>query len=531
VNPAFADASRQPGTQHPSDSSAQAPAASPGSATVTHLRPSQVPIAHSSVAKASQPAASAARSAIFAPITPTMPVRAGGGIRRLQGYGGSSCPAGTCDHKETQSTLARAMAMTLKPSQVPSTVYETLQTPDQPLETRGGIARRSGHDFRPVRVHSDARAANAVAVSDPADPSEVEAERIADEVMRAGGGPAPMAGASAPALARAVHSPARPDGAVVPPAGLESGLAAARSSAGNSLPEPVLGLMEARFGWSFGAVRVHDDDTAHQLSRSVGAFAATTGSDIFFAAGQYRPDSPAGQRLLAHELTHVIQQQGPAAPATQLAPTGTDASAIRQSLPHHAVIQRESSLVQRASERVTSRAPNDEERSNARLVFGSSLNLDGVMITESAVMSSGFGTGNTYARTLPKTVYVWPGELDEPTHLKLMMHEFTHLWQYQHGVSVGLTAYYALLGNYNFGDLREARKNGKKFFSFNTEQQGDICQAYWVALTSGADTSAFDPYIAQVRNGGYDPIVVAPDAPPPNLDNVGEIKGQKPATR
>ena len=61
-------------------------------------------------------------------------------------------------------------------------------------------------------------------------------------------------------------------------------------------------------------VRVHTDTTADALARSVSARAFTTGSDVYFAAGEYRPGSADGDSLLAHELTHVTQQRG--------APTG-----------------------------------------------------------------------------------------------------------------------------------------------------------------------------------------------------------------
>lgn len=63
-------------------------------------------------------------------------------------------------------------------------------------------------------------------------------------------------------------------------------------------------------GDSFGDVRVHTDALASALARSVEARAFTTGSDIFFASGEFRPQSPSGRELIAHELTHVAQQRG-----------------------------------------------------------------------------------------------------------------------------------------------------------------------------------------------------------------------------
>lgn len=67
-------------------------------------------------------------------------------------------------------------------------------------------------------------------------------------------------------------------------------------------------FMESRFGHDFSNVRVHTDTQAAEAARSVNALAYTVGRDIVFNQGQYRPESGAGKQLLAHELTHVVQQ-------------------------------------------------------------------------------------------------------------------------------------------------------------------------------------------------------------------------------
>jgi len=59
-------------------------------------------------------------------------------------------------------------------------------------------------------------------------------------------------------------------------------------------------------------VRVHTDDTADRLNRSVSARAFATGTDVYFAKGEYNPGSAEGDRLIAHELAHVVQQRGAA---------------------------------------------------------------------------------------------------------------------------------------------------------------------------------------------------------------------------
>ncbi len=68
--------------------------------------------------------------------------------------------------------------------------------------------------------------------------------------------------------------------------------------------------LEPAFGASFGGVRVHADGQADTLNRALSARAFTTGQDIFFKHGEYNPGSSGGRELLAHELTHVVQQNG-----------------------------------------------------------------------------------------------------------------------------------------------------------------------------------------------------------------------------
>jgi hypothetical protein len=80
------------------------------------------------------------------------------------------------------------------------------------------------------------------------------------------------------------------------------------SGGGSPLDDGTRSTMEAAFGRPFDDVRVHDDAQASRSAESVGANAYTVGSDIVFKAGHYDPSSPAGQRTIAHELTHVEQQ-------------------------------------------------------------------------------------------------------------------------------------------------------------------------------------------------------------------------------
>jgi hypothetical protein len=89
--------------------------------------------------------------------------------------------------------------------------------------------------------------------------------------------------------------------------GVEGRLANHRGG-GSPLPDGVRAAMEPRFGIDFSGVRVHTDGEAAQMARNLGARAFASGEEIYFGAGRYEPSSRAGKRLVAHELTHVVQQ-------------------------------------------------------------------------------------------------------------------------------------------------------------------------------------------------------------------------------
>jgi hypothetical protein len=81
-------------------------------------------------------------------------------------------------------------------------------------------------------------------------------------------------------------------------------------SPGQPLDAPTRAFFELRFGHDFSKVRVHSDARANESARAVNAFAYTVGRDIVFSDGLYNVNNRTGQQLLAHELTHVVQQQG-----------------------------------------------------------------------------------------------------------------------------------------------------------------------------------------------------------------------------
>ncbi len=114
-------------------------------------------------------------------------------------------------------------------------------------------------------------------------------------------------------LSHAIAGPAGTDATLVVAAaarGLGDGIAtriAAAHGRGRELPRAERAFFGPRLGLDLSGVRIHADSEADRLARRLGAQAFTHGNDVFFARGRYRPGSPEGRRLLAHELAHLRQ--------------------------------------------------------------------------------------------------------------------------------------------------------------------------------------------------------------------------------
>ena len=80
-------------------------------------------------------------------------------------------------------------------------------------------------------------------------------------------------------------------------------------SGGRPLNKSERSFFEPRFGYDFSRVRIHNDSKADESAKSINALAYTHGENIVFASNQYKPETESGKRLLAHELTHTIQQK------------------------------------------------------------------------------------------------------------------------------------------------------------------------------------------------------------------------------
>jgi hypothetical protein len=167
---------------------------------------------------------------------------------------------------------------------------------------RASMEQRFAHDFSqvPVQSRSLASVQAKLTVGSGGDVFEQEADRVADQVLAA---PERSAVSSSPP--RIQRFSGQPQGqADTVPASVDQALA----SPGGPMEPALRQDMEQRFGHEFSRVRVHSDSAAEQSAREMNANAYTVGHNIMFGAGRFMPENHAGRRLLAHELTHVVQQ-------------------------------------------------------------------------------------------------------------------------------------------------------------------------------------------------------------------------------
>ena len=180
-----------------------------------------------------------------------------------------------------------------------------------------------------------------LSLSQPGDASEREADLVADRVMRmaepsggsliqrmCSGCQEKLEAPPPPVVQRKEHPGETPD----PPSHVESQIGALEG-AGTPLPHDVRGFFGSRMGHDFSSVRVHSGGDASAAARSVNARAFTVGRNIVFGAGEYAPATRGGQHLLAHELTHVLQQQTGVPVLQRQQPAGAPAGCPPPGLP------------------------------------------------------------------------------------------------------------------------------------------------------------------------------------------------------
>lgn len=192
---------------------------------------------------------------------------------------------------------------------VPSRAFSKI-----PFFSPGRMERFQRPSLFPVRLSDPIEANLKVGAVD--DPLEHEADRVADQAIRTPDPQASVAIAASPGTSRAGAAGRDEDRMQGEPAGSQGAdgskapavVNEALRSPGRPLDTETLNLLGPRFGTILAGVRVHCGPLAEQSARAIGARAYTVGRDIVFGAGTFAPATPAGRRLLAHELTHVVQQ-------------------------------------------------------------------------------------------------------------------------------------------------------------------------------------------------------------------------------
>ena len=128
------------------------------------------------------------------------------------------------------------------------------------------------------------------------DADEMEADAVANQIVEGG------------KISRSISNNSN-GGGIVAPKRLEN-LLAQKQSGGHEMPDGLRRMMENGFDRDFSQVRLHTDSESADMSSSINAKAFTHGNDIYFNRGQYSPETQQGQHLIAHELTHVAQNNG-----------------------------------------------------------------------------------------------------------------------------------------------------------------------------------------------------------------------------
>ncbi|HEY9671192.1 MAG TPA: DUF4157 domain-containing protein [Waterburya sp.] len=220
--------------------------------------------------------------------------------------------ARTAQSSKSETPLVSA----LLPRAAVRSIPDTAMQPQEDTENSTRRESRFHHDFSQVPIHSTTPIIQPkLRIGAVGDKYEQEADRVARQVV---------SGIHAPGN-QTVQREAMPDkedeqsklmvqrqsdgiGMAATPQ-LEASIQQARGN-GHPLANNIRKPMEQAFGFDFSQVKVHTDAQSERLNRSIQAKAFTTGQDIFFRQGAYSPGSRGGQELIAHELTHVVQQNG-----------------------------------------------------------------------------------------------------------------------------------------------------------------------------------------------------------------------------
>jgi len=291
----------------------------------------------------------------------------------------------------------------------------------------------------------------------------------------------------------------------------------ALQSSGQPLDPATRAVMEPRFGHDFGKIRVHTDARAAGSALAVNALAYTVGPNIVFGANQYMPGTIAGQKLLAHELTHAIQQSATKPSAEIVSDSTLNAQRTEMEAEQAAVnviarpgmtnwvAEHTAPSLQRRTHGTTSpisvRSPVFEELVTQVSTVGAAISGRPLTSREAELARGVFANSIDYSRvrliptdvleyrTVGNTIRV-PEDftIADAGMAETFIHEMTHVWQYQHGgtsyISVSLATQIA--GAISTGSRNAAYEYlitpDRSFFDFLPEQQGQIVQNYFAML-------------------------------------------------
>lgn len=234
-------------------------------------------------------------------------------------------PARTTKPSRTLSGESRAVRSILQLQRTigNQAAQRILQSNSEELQARSVTlsSSRFSHNFSRIPIQAQPT------VNTPGDAYEQEADRVAEQVMHT----------SEPRVQRACKcggrcSKCQPEQSDHKHDSLQAQQVGSTNSAqttvqpvvqeavaspGQPLDPAARDFMEPRFGHDFSSVRIHSDGQAAEAARSVNALAYTMGTDVVFGQGQYQPRTYSGRKLLAHELTHVVQQSAGITPSLQ----------------------------------------------------------------------------------------------------------------------------------------------------------------------------------------------------------------------
>ncbi len=243
-------------------------------------------------------------------------------LQRTCACGQHTIAGGECEEcRSEQSTLHRSRRA-FEPPSAPGAVPGSSPAQENGTSFNAAFERASrfGHDFSRIPIHppTAGEIQTKLGINKPGDEYEREADRISEQVMRMPeprlqsacpyGGPCPKCQTEQPnqeheRLQTKRVQPSDTAKTSAPPVVHDI-----LSSPGQPLDAKTRAFVEPRFGYDLSQVRIHTSGRAAQSARAIDAMAYTVGREIVFGTGKYAPETTEGKHLLAHELTHTIQQ-------------------------------------------------------------------------------------------------------------------------------------------------------------------------------------------------------------------------------